>query len=68
MLYLLVEDFSKYTCLVVKQCNCVKNISDCKSVEDVFLDILCSMFIVSRIAGSWKYYIMNITYTESSMM
>jgi hypothetical protein len=50
------------------QCNCGKDVSDCRSVEDVFLDILCSISTILRIAGSWKYYVMNIIYTELSMM
>jgi hypothetical protein len=45
-----------------------RNVTDRRSVEDVFLDILCSMSTILRIVGSWKYYVMNIIYTELSMM
>jgi hypothetical protein len=68
MFCLLVEDFSKYICLLLRQCNCVRDVSDCRSVEDVFMDILCSMSTVLTIVGSWKYYVINIIYTELSMM
>jgi hypothetical protein len=65
---LLVEDFSKYICLLVGQCNCIKDVSDCRSVGDVFLDILFLISTILRIAGSWKYYVMNSIYIELSMM
>ena len=50
------------------QCNCVKDVSDCRSVEDIFLDILYSISTILRIASSWMYYVMNIIYIELSMM
>ena len=68
MYILLVEDFFKYICLLVGECNRIRDISDCKRVEDVFLDILCSMSTVLKIAGSYKYCVMNIIYTKLSIM
>jgi hypothetical protein len=65
---LLIEDFSKYIYLLVGQCNCVRDVSDCRSAEDDFLDDLCSMSTVLKIVGSWKYYVMNIIYIELSLM
>jgi hypothetical protein len=50
MYFLLVEDFCKYICLLVGQCNRIRDVSDCRRAEDVFLDILCSMSTVLRIA------------------
>lgn len=65
---LLVEDFYNYIYLLFKQYNCVRDVSDCRSIKDDSLDDLCSISTVLKIVGSWKYYVVNIIYIELSMM